>query len=232
MEYERIPRPGEFYRHFKGKLYQIITVATHTETDEVMVVYQALYGDFKTYVRPLEMFISKVDSTKYPLIQQEYRFELQSYLDKEDEISKDAQTNTIKGNDIVRDGNKISESKLSGDKINEDKLDESKINAVDLKSIKFNGVLSNLESENESSNTMENLEQGINQNLLLFLDAKTYDDKLNVLISLKNKLNERLLDDIAASMDIMLVDGTLEEHYQILKDNLLTLNRFESNRLR
>lgn len=231
MEYERMPRSGEFYKHFKGKLYQIITVATHTETDEVMVVYQALYGDFKTYVRPLEMFISKVDCTKYPLVQQEYRFELQSSLEKGNDIFKDAQTNTKKEIDLAGDASKINQDKLNEDKTNEDKSDENKLNTTDLKSIKSNGEVSNLESENESNN-MEPLEPGINQNLLLFLDAKTYDDKLNVLISLKNKLNERLLDDIAASMDIMLVDGTLEEHYQILKDNLLTLNRFESNRLR
>lgn len=72
----RKPETGEVYKHFKGNLYKIVTIAEDTETGKEVVVYQALYGEYKIYVRDLEMFMSLVDKEKYPNVKQEFRFKL------------------------------------------------------------------------------------------------------------------------------------------------------------
>lgn len=60
-------RPGK-YRHFKGKEYELICTATHSETMELMVVYRALYGEFGVWVRPLSMWneLVEVSGKKVP----------------------------------------------------------------------------------------------------------------------------------------------------------------------
>ena len=53
------PTPG-LYRHYKGNDYRVLGLARHTETEEVLVVYQALYGERGLWVRPAAMFIETV----------------------------------------------------------------------------------------------------------------------------------------------------------------------------
>lgn len=53
-------KPG-VYKHYKGNLYEVLAVARHTETEEELVVYNALYGERGTWVRPLEMFCESVE---------------------------------------------------------------------------------------------------------------------------------------------------------------------------
>lgn len=80
---------GDIVQHFKREfsedlmrleyLYEIVAFAIHTETKEKMVIYKALYqdenGEYKTFARPYDMFIAKVDKQKYPIIKQKYVFE-------------------------------------------------------------------------------------------------------------------------------------------------------------
>lgn len=73
---------GGLYRHFKGMYYYVKDIAKHSETDEVFVVYQQLYDEKKTYIRPYEMFASDVDREKYPDVTQIERFKLMSGRDE------------------------------------------------------------------------------------------------------------------------------------------------------
>lgn len=72
---------GAVFQHFKGFIATVITVATHTETGEKLVVYTCKDPTKSTqhtdgvFARPLEMFMSEVDHTKYPQVMQKYRFE-------------------------------------------------------------------------------------------------------------------------------------------------------------
>ena len=181
---ERIVKPGQFYKHFKDKLYQIVTVAEHSENGEKMVVYQALYGDFRTYVRPYEMFVSEVDHGKYPEIAQKYRFEL------------------IKSEDLG----------------NTDAKPEKKEEAEVCPSV--------TEKETEPENL------GVNPDLLAFLDLDTLAEKLEMFKDLRKRMDDRLLDSIAASLDIVVEDGPLPRRYQEVLNCLETMEHFECSRFR
>lgn len=67
-------KPGQVFKHFKGDYYQILQVATHTETSEKLVIYQRM-KDGTVWARPEDMFLSPVDKKKYPLSFQTYRFQ-------------------------------------------------------------------------------------------------------------------------------------------------------------
>ena len=73
---------GQTWRHFKGGIVIIITVANHSESSEPLVIYKCESG---TYARPLDMFLSEVDHDRYPDAKQRYRFELVTDQEVDDE---------------------------------------------------------------------------------------------------------------------------------------------------
>lgn len=167
------PVPGQRYRHFRGNLYQIITLGFHTETNEEMVVYQALYGEFKVYIRPLDMFLERIDKEQYPEAEQEYRFQL----------------------------------------VDTDRLS-----------------LPSNETELEMISVEEEETQKINPLLLQFLDAETYGEKLKIFLEMRDTIDEVVLTDVAASMDISTGTGSLEEQYASVQFALHTLAKYERNK--
>ena len=66
---------GKIFKHFKGDLYLVEDFVTHSETQEKMVLYRALYGNCDLFVRPYDMFIEEVPSNKVNPTNQKYRFE-------------------------------------------------------------------------------------------------------------------------------------------------------------
>ena len=183
---KRIPKSGEFYRHFKKKMYQIITVAEHSEDGQKLVIYQALYGDFKTYARPLEMFMSEVDHEKYPDVKQQYRFERVVFAE---------------------------EAKPQEDMYQTEAVPEKQVA--------------------EENVCLEVCEEGMpHPGLMEFLDADDWDMKYNVLVSLRDKMTDKLVDDLAVVLDVVIPDGPLDKRYEELKICVRTRQRYESQHLR
>lgn len=66
---------GKIFRHFKGDYYLLIDFVKHSETNETLVLYKALYGDCELFVRPYEMFVEEVPDNKENPTGQKFRFE-------------------------------------------------------------------------------------------------------------------------------------------------------------
>lgn len=176
---DKIPASGELYRHFKNKLYQVITVAGHSETGESLVIYQALYGDFLMYARPLEMFMSEVDHEKYPDVSQKYRFEkVERTVPKEEK-------------DIC----KTNDSETTG-----------------LKAEYGEGV--------------------VDPKLMAFLDTDDFDERYHILVSMQSTMSDKLVNNLAVVLDVVIPEGELDDRYEALKQCVRTRQRYESTRLR
>jgi len=151
-----IPKPGEVYRHFKGTKYVIVDTAMHTETGERLVIYRSMEGDGgTTYARPIDMFVSRVDTEKYPDATQKYRFELQA----------------------------------------------------------------------EEGNVMDPM-------LSKFLDADTYEERLNIMVGMRDRVDKGMLTTMAIACDITVPEGDISDQFEAIRYALLTRDKYEGSRLR
>ena len=222
---DQIPKTGDIYRHFKNKLYQIVTVARHSETKELLVIYQALYDDFGVYARPLEMFMSEVDHGKYPEVIQKYRFEK---VEREELAGKKAAAArtcepTAEVSDVKAEASDVKAEVSDGTAEMHDEPTEA-----DNKPVKTYG-----EPTKAYAEPVEAQEEIPNPKLMEFLDAETFDEKYNVLVSMRDCITDKLVDDIAVVMDVVIPDGDLMKRYDDLRQAIRTRQRYEfSNRLR
>ena len=194
----QIPQAGEIYQHFKGKLYRIVTLATHTETGEQLVIYQALYGEFQVFARPLSMFLEKVDAKKYP-----------------DAAGKD----------------RFMRIPMAEAAAVPQPVPAPSENPVEPRPAAMSSE-NPVEPRPATASSESPVEPQPDPGLLAFLDADSYEEKLEVFASLEGKADLHMLNAIAASLDLELSEGSLEEQYDTLKSCLMTLERYECNRLR
>ncbi len=203
---------GEFYKHFKGQLYQVRALAENSEDNTPMVVYQAMYAPFKIWVRPLSMFLEKLDKEKYPDAAQEYRFERIILDDRQNTEAAEpdivqseksaAVTNTIHPEEAITvSDEEITDALLSGQ--------------VERK-------LSGKISDNQLAA----------KGLMIFLDAENYHDKRHIFSSLEPYLNDTMLNNIAVTLDLVLDEGSKEQHFETILNCLETHEHYECNRLR
>ncbi len=208
------PKAYERYRHFKGNCYQVLAIAKSSEDESEQVVYQALYPPFTIYVRPLSGFMSEVDSVKYPSAGQRYRFEL---------IEESSGGRAIEES---FDSGAIEES--SGGRAIEESFDSGAIEeSSDSVSIGENRLQEAVEPDGSAD-----ADGMIDEDVLAFLDADTYEQKMNIFSALHSKVTQEMLNTIAVSLDIEVDSGDLEERYRQIQSCLQTFQRYECNRLR
>ncbi|AOZ96678.1 Protein of unknown function [Butyrivibrio hungatei DSM 14810] len=205
------PIPQEIYRHFKGNLYQIVTIAIHSETREELVVYQALYGDYKTYCRPLSMFMSEVDRVKYPEVTQKYRFE---------KVEK-----------ALLEQPKTEKMPESGAEV---KAEEKKVNHSTTETIREQFRNEPYKHSEVMDKTVDAEAEELNLDPLVieFMDADLAADKNDILSKLRPVITNDMIDIMAMSLGVVVEEGDVYDRYADLRTCLTTMEKFESTRLR
>ena len=198
-----LPKPFEVYRHFKGNTYQIITLARDSESDRQLVVYQALYGDYTVYVRELEDFLSLTDRNKYPKAEQEYRFE--RITPGASEVAAPVQKTAPA--EPVAPVQKTAPAEPAA-------------------------PAQKTAPAEPAAPAAPTGEDALDPAVLEYLEAETYEQRLNILASVKHRITDDMINTMALASDVEVEPGAVESRYQSLKNCLLMKDRFERVRLR
>lgn len=230
---ERIPRPGEFYRHIENKLYQIIAVAEHTENGDELVVYQALYGSYRIFATPLSLFNRKVDLRQYPRAGQEYCFEPVKFWSEKHTMNRSF-AKEAEGEEFL-DEEYSDEDYSDEDYGEEDYREESDHKEdvqgkIDSREDAQKGVDSGVDDrekedkERDSGEAIQWLER--------FLDAQGYEKQLEVLTQMRGKVGSRELASICLVLGIPVLSGDEDSQIANIKKHLETRMRYDTRRLR
>jgi hypothetical protein len=223
------PKPQELYRHFKGNMYQIVTIATHSETREEMVVYQALYGDYKVYVRPLYMFMSEVDRKKYPDVTQKMRFEKVTPSTNNESVSAPAKEPVKTQAEPEKVVQKPAERNVVTPQRASDNVPETS-SAVRVPRFNFKPTVKS--QIMEKSVDEEAKELNLNPLVIEFMDADLASDKNDILAKLRPIITNDMIDIMALSVGVVVNEGDVYDRYNDLRTCLTTMEKFESTRLR
>ncbi len=202
-----IPKPGERYRHYKGTVCQILCVAAHAGTKEKLVVYQALYGEFEIFARPLDLFLGEVGQRADLNAPTKYRFER---IETEKACMEES---------AIQKGSRDAPSQR--------REPESGVSAA--------GAEAAFNEDGQVDVTQEQAKDAgeqANPALLAFLDADTMEEKYQILKTMGNTITDRLIDDFAVVLDLVIPEGGIETRYQQLLSSLRTMQRYENTRLR
>ena len=220
------PKPYEIYRHFKGNTYQILAIAKDSEDGHLIVVYQALYGSYEIYARDLVQFMSPVDRIKYPEAEAQYRF---TKVDSAQPTVNDKNGHSYSQSDTKTDtGNSDSQSNSQMDTGHFESKSEVNVNAEYQSS--QSDEKTDAGHQDEQSDAKSDAGYQMDPQVEAFLDADSYEEKLNILAGLHRRITDDMLKIMALTMDIELNPGSTQEQYDELKNCLLTRNKFEADR--
>ncbi len=226
-----IPRPQEIYKHFKGNLYQIVAVAEHSETGEQLVVYQALYGDFRIYARPLEMFSGRVDRKKYPDAEQEFRFELwKPEPEAGEQLPPKERADAERGEPET--GGQLSPKERTDAGKGEPETGEQLPPKERTDAGRGEPARAEVPAQAAEPGEQEPEELPLDPMVLEFLDADSYEQKLNILAGLRHRITDDMITTMAIACDIEVGEGDTQSRYESLRSCLLTMERYECNRIR